>query len=128
MKLPQPGAIGIFCAGAGRVRVMRGATKAFRELREGQNGILRRRPVERPARRSYQSPRAVGPLPAIAHHHEHARISPWVSAIVTHQRLDEAGVTSQLFVYDGLNHYFCADTGLPESRPTCSTQSRGSWN
>ena len=38
------------------------------------------------------------------------------SALVTHQRLTEAGAESDLHVYEGLVHYFFADTDLPESR------------
>ena len=38
------------------------------------------------------------------------------SGLATHQRLMELGVPSELHVYEGLIHYWFADTGLPESR------------
>lgn len=118
-ELPQPGAIGIFCAGAGQfsrgdARVI---TKAFgTNFGEGQKMEY------------FDGADWSDPLVAPIDHRELlGRFPPSLiitstrdlalsSAIVTHQRLDQAGVTSQLFVYDGLNHYFFADTGLPESR------------
>ena len=45
-------------------------------------------------------------------------------ALVTHQRLLSAGVESELHVYEGLNHYFFADTELPESRHAFNVISR----
>ena len=117
--LPQPGAIGIFCAGAGQFSTgdARVITKAFgTNFGEGQK-------MEYFDGADWNDP-LVAP---IDHRELLGRFPPSLiitstrdlalsSAIVTHQRLDEAGVTSQLFVYDGLNHYFFADTGLPESR------------
>jgi acetyl esterase/lipase len=46
------------------------------------------------------------------------------SAIVTHQRLVGAGVEAELHVYEGLPHYFFADTGLPESRHAFDVMAR----
>ncbi len=118
-ELPQPGAIGIFCAGAGQFSTgdARVITKAFgTNFGEGQKMEY------------FDGAEWNDPLVAPIDHRELlGRFPPSLiitstrdlalsSAIVTHQRLDEAGVTSQLFVYDGLNHYFFADTGLPESR------------
>ena len=45
-------------------------------------------------------------------------------AIVTHQRLVAAGVDADLHVYEGLSHYFYADTGLPEARDAFSVMAR----
>ena len=76
----------------------------------------------------------VGPL----HHPERlARFPPTLvitstrdgalnSAVVTHQHLVgvRVGVEAELHVYDGLTHYFFADTTLPESRHVFDVISR----
>ena len=38
------------------------------------------------------------------------------AGVVAHQRLVAAGTYSQLHVFEGLVHYFFAETGTPESR------------
>lgn len=117
--LPQPGAVGIFCAGAGRFGIGDAAviTAAFGE-RLGGDGSM---PYFDGA--DWDDP-MVAPL---RHPELLARFPPTLvitstrdgalsSAIVTHQRLVAAGVESDLHVYEGLMHYFFADTSLPESR------------
>lgn len=117
--LPQPGAIGIFCSGAGQFGTgdARVITKTFGTNFGGGQEM-----------KYFEGARWSDPLVAPIDHRELlSRFPPSLiitstrdlalsSAIVTHQRLDEAGADSRLFVYDGLNHYFFADTGLPESR------------
>ncbi len=118
-ELPQPGAIGIFCAGAGEFGTGDAAviTDAFNTtLGNGEvpayfAGVRHDDPL-------------VGPL---YHPDLLAKFPPTLlitstrdgalsSAAITHQRLVEQGVRSDLHVYEGLHHYFFADTALPESR------------
>lgn len=117
--LPQPGAIGIFCAGAGQFSTGDAGviTKAFgtnfgdwqeMEYFDGadwSDPLVA--PIDHPGLLSRFPPSLIITS---------TRDLALSSAIVTHQRLDEAGADSRLFVYDGLNHYFFADTDLPESR------------
>ncbi len=126
-ELPQPGAIGIFCAGAGQFSTgdARVITKAFgTNFGEGQkmeyfDGADWNDPLVAPI--DHRELLGSFPPSLIITSTRDLALS---SAIVTHQRLDEASVTSQLFVYDGLNHYFFADTGLPESRHLFDTIAR----
>ncbi|MBW2273806.1 MAG: alpha/beta hydrolase fold domain-containing protein [Deltaproteobacteria bacterium] len=116
--LPQPGAVGIFCAGAGKFAVGDAAVigAAFGEFEGGGeldyfadadwNDPLVA-PIEHPALLSRFPPALIVTS---------TRDGALSSAIVTHQRLVGAGVEAELHVYEGLPHYFFADTGLPESR------------
>lgn len=117
--LPRPGAAGIFCAGAGAFGVGDAAviTTAFGERLGGDAEIA-----------YFEGADWANPLVAPLDHPEFLRRFPPTlvitstrdgalsSAIVTHQRLVGIGVESDLHVYEGLSHYFFADTSLPESR------------
>jgi acetyl esterase/lipase len=118
-ELPQPGAAGIFCAGAGMFGAgdARVITAAFGENLGGDA-----------ARSYFEGADWSDPLVApIDHRDLLGRFPPTLiitstrdgalsSAIVTHQRLVGVGNESELHVYEGLMHYFFADTSLPESR------------
>jgi acetyl esterase/lipase len=117
--LPQPGAVGIFCAGAGEFGIGDASviTAAFGE-RLGGGGELA----------YFEGASWSDPLVAPLDHPDLLRRFPPTlvitstrdgalsSAIVTHQRLVGVGIESDLHVYEGLMHYFFADTSLPESR------------
>lgn len=116
--LPQPGAVGIFCAGSGEFMV--GDSVIINEAL-GQFGGSDE--IEYFAGADWEDP-LVAPIhhPALL-----ARFPPTLvitstrdgalsAAIVTHQRLIGAGVAAELHVFEGQPHYFFADTGLPESR------------
>lgn len=117
--LPQPGAIGIFCSGAGAfglgdsIPISEALGTAFGagevmdyfENADWTDPLVA--PVDHPDLLSRFPPTLV-----ITSTRDMA-LSP---AIVTHQRLVAAGVHTDLHVYEGLVHYFFADTGLPESR------------
>lgn len=123
--LPAPGAVGIFCASAGR-------------LGDGDSGYtapaLNARPVPPPgaadgiARLAYfEGADPTDPLVSPVDHPDVlAQFPPALlitatrdmamsSALHTHRQLVKAGVTAELHVWDGLQHFFFADVGLPES-------------
>jgi acetyl esterase/lipase len=118
-ELPQPGAIGIFCAGAGRFGSGDAGpiTEALGATMPGAGEM-----------KYFEGADWKDPLVAPIDHPEVLRRFPPTlvvtstrdlalsSALVTHQRLVGAGVESELHVYEGLMHYFFADTELPESR------------
>ncbi len=117
--LPQPGAVGIFCAGAG---VVGGGdalliSDTFGTNFAGDRGM----PYFEGA--DLDDP-LVSPL---GHPDILARFPPTLvitstrdlamsAGLATHQRLLEQGAHSELHVFEGLTHYWYADTGLPESR------------
>jgi len=117
-NLPQPGAIGIFCAGAGRFGVGDSLpiSRLFgSDMPLGDIAYLRDVDI---------SDALVSPLDHAA---LLARFPPTLvvsstrdfalsPALATHQRLVAAGVEAELHVYEGLDHFFFADTELPESR------------
>jgi acetyl esterase/lipase len=117
--LPQPGAVGIFCAGAGGMGAGDAAviSDAFGTNFAGDHKMAYFEDV------SWNDP-LVSPL---EHPELMARFPPTLvitstrdlamsSGLATHQRLVAQGVRSELHVYEGLIHYWFADTGLPESR------------
>ena len=126
-ELPQPGAIGIFCAGAGEFGVGDAGviTGAFGEDHGGERTMP-----------YFEGADWSDPLVAPIDHPDLLRQFPPTlvitstrdgalgSAIVTHQRLVGVGVESELHVYEGLMHYFFADTSLPESRQVFDVTSR----
>ena len=124
--LPQPGAIGIFCAGGGYV--LGGdsdvISDSFGSKLDGKNivyfdGADLNDPLVAPITESKLLSRF--PHTLIINSTRDFTLSP---ALVTHQRLLSAGVESELHVYEGLNHYFFADTELPESRHAFNVISR----
>jgi len=117
--LPQPGAAGIFCAGAGRFGVGDASviTSAFGERLGGDgsmayfDGADWNDPLVAPI----DHPELLGRFPPTLIITS-TRDGALSSAIVTHQRLIGVGRDSELHVYEGLMHYFFAETSLPESR------------
>jgi acetyl esterase/lipase len=117
--LPLPGAIGIFCAGAGEfghgdsmpITEALGTAFGDGEVIDYFEGVDWSDPLLSPA----DHPELLGRFPPslIITSTRDMAMSP---ALVAHQRLTAAGVESDLHVYEGLVHYFFADTGLPESR------------
>lgn len=120
--LPQPGAVGIFCAGAGRFFVgdaLLTTPLLSKVPSSGQGGESEMV--------YFEDANWDDPLVAPLHHPAvlaefpptlvitSTRDMAMSSALVTHQRLLSAGVSSQLHVYEGLEHYWYMDTGLPES-------------
>lgn len=117
--LPQPGAIGIFCAGAGDFMVGDAALIAD-TLKTRLGGD---EPIAYFDGASWQDPL----LAPINHPDVLSRFPPSLiitstrdmalsAAIAAHQRLVGVGAASELHVYEGLTHYFFSDTDLPESR------------
>jgi acetyl esterase/lipase len=117
--LPQPGAIGIFCAGAGVIGSgdsgpiadlfgtnLGGTSKlAYFEGASWDDPLVA--PQEHPAVLAQFPPTLLITS---------TRDFAMSTALVTHQRLVSANIEAQLHVYEGLNHYFFADTELDESR------------
>jgi acetyl esterase/lipase len=117
--LPQPGAVGIFCAGAGGMGA--GDSAVISETFGTNFAGDRKMAYFEDA--SWEDP-LVSPL---EHPDVMALFPPTLvitstrdlamsSGLATHQRLLSQGVRSELHVYEGLIHYWFADTGLPESR------------
>jgi acetyl esterase/lipase len=117
--LPQPGAIGIFCAGAGQIGP---GDSGYIDDLFGTN-LGGTDDIE-----YFQNVDWQNPLVAPQEHPELlAKFPPTLlitstrdfamsTTLVTHQRLTGVEVDAQLHVYEGLNHYFFADTELEESR------------
>ena len=114
--LPQPGAIGIFCAGAGGMAEGDAAviTEAFGTQLGGDMTYFEGQDWKDPLISPLWHPElmAVFPPTLIIASTRDLALS---SALATHHVLVEQDVDSELHVYEGLNHYFFADTGLPES-------------
>ncbi|MFK8019474.1 MAG: alpha/beta hydrolase [Pseudomonadales bacterium] len=117
--VPQPGAIGIFCSGAGRFGTGDAAIVADvlgTKLGDGEEmAYFKNASWDDPLVAPQQHPVLLGKFPAtlIITSTRDLALS---SALVTHQRLIAAGVDAQLHVYEGLGHYFFADTELDESK------------
>jgi len=116
--LPQPGAIGIFCSGAGFFMVGDAAlisdtlgTKLGPDELVYFDGASWDDPLVAPI--DHPGLLSTFPPSLIITSTRDLALS---SAITTHQRLIGAGASSELHVYEGLRHYFFSDTGLPESR------------
>ena len=125
-NLPMPGAAGIFCAGAGRFG--QGDSVAIADLFnsslssgeityfEGADWASELvAPLEHDAVMKYFPPTLLI---------SSTRDFSMSSTLVTHQRLVELGVEADLHVYEGLNHYFFADTELKESRHAFEVMAR----
>ena len=125
-QLPQPGAIGIFCAGAGRVDEGDSVTIADHF---GTN--LGGGPIEYFAQARWDDP-LVAPVnhPAVLAHFpdtliiSSTRDFAMSAALHTHYQLVAQGVPSELHIYEGLRHYFFADTELPESQHAFDVMAR----
>ena len=125
--LPRPGAIGIFCAGAGgmgegdaslitaalRVPSPGGGSMAYFEGADMRDPLVS--PAFTPAILAQFPPTLV--LTG-------TRDMALSSALFTHGQLIAAGVDADLHVFEGLGHYFFADTTLPESKQAFSIMAR----
>lgn len=124
--LPQPGAIGIFCAAAG-VNVGGDSDVITKAL-----GVqFPNMPIDYFEDADLNDP-LVSP---VAHPEVLAKFPPTLiinstrdffmsAALDTHRRLLDAGVESELHVYDGLEHFFFGDTSLPESKHAFNVTAR----
>ncbi len=125
--LPQPGAVGIFCAGAGDFLVGDAALIAdtLKTKLGGDEEIayLSDASWEDPLVAPINHPDLLGRFPPslIITSTRDLALS---SAIATHQRLVGAGAHSELHVYEGLSHYFFSDTDVPESRQAFAVMAR----
>lgn len=124
--LPRPGAVGILCAGASEFGKGDSAviTEAFGENLGGGElayfeGADWNDPLVSPAVDRGLLSRFPPTLVITS-----TRDLALSQAIVTHQRLVDAGAESELHVYEGLGHYFFMDTGLPESRAVFAVMAR----
>jgi epsilon-lactone hydrolase len=118
--LPRPGAIGIFCAGAGGTGEgdSRLIVEALRPSGPGGSGSVAyfegadlRDPLVAPVFTPTVLARFPPTLVIAA-----TRDMALSAALYTHTALVAAGVESDLHVWEGLGHYFFADTELPESK------------
>lgn len=125
--LPQPGAIGIFCAGAGEFFVGDAVyiDEALNTSLGGEGGIdyFEGASWDDPLVAPITDSDLLGRFPPslIITSTRDMALS---SAVATHQRLIGAGAESDLHVYEGLVHYFFSDTGIPESRQVFDTIAR----
>ena len=117
--IPQPGAIGIFCSGAGRFASGDAAIVADvlgTRLGDGEEmAYFKNASWDDPLVAPQQHPTLLSKFPStlIITSTRDLALS---SALVTHQRLIAEGIDAQLHVYEGLGHYFFADTELDESK------------
>lgn len=117
--LPRPGAIGIFCAGAGGMGEgdARLITAALHVPPPGSlamayfEGADMRDPLVAPS----FTPAVLAQFPPTLIL-TGTRDMALSSALYTHIQLIAAGVDADLHVFEGLGHYFFADTTLPESK------------
>ena len=125
-NLPMPAAAGIFCAGAGRFG--QGDAVVISDLFKTNSsggemaylqGVDWGSPLVAPLKHDTVM-KKFPPTLLISSTRDFAMSS----TIVTHQRLVELGVEADLHIYEGLNHYFFADTELKESRHAFEVMAR----
>ncbi|KAA1189605.1 alpha/beta hydrolase [Pseudohalioglobus sediminis] len=116
--LPQPGAIGIFCSGAGQYGTGDAAviTRAFGTAlgEDGEVAYFEGQDLGDPLVLPQDHPALLARFPPTLLITS-TRDGALSTAAITHQRLVGAGVRANLHVYEGLHHFFFADTDLPES-------------
>lgn len=125
--LPRPAAIGIFCSGAGEFG--KGDAEIISELVGSR--LSAGDEIAYFSDASWNDP-LVSPQedPGLLRRFPETLIITSTrdlalsGALVTHYRLLEQGVYSQLHVYEGLGHYFFADTELKESKHVFNVISR----
>lgn len=118
LGLPQPGAIGIFCSGAGDFLVGDAALISDTlgtNLGDGEMAYFDGASWSDPLVAPINHPELLAKFPPslIITSTRDLALS---SAIATHQKLIGAAAKSELHVYEGLTHYFFSDTDLPEAR------------
>ncbi|NND66632.1 MAG: alpha/beta hydrolase fold domain-containing protein [Halioglobus sp.] len=124
--LPQPGAVGIFCAGAGDFFVGDSVQidKVLKtSLGEGDISYFEGADWNDPLVAPINHPELLSRFPPSLLITS-TRDMALSSAVATHQRLVGAGADSDLHVYEGLTHYFFSDTDLPESRQVFAVTAR----
>ena len=114
----MPGAAGIFCAGAGRFG--EGDSVAIADhfktnLNSGEIVYLKNVNWQSELAAPLQHGNIIKKFPPTLLISS-TRDFAMSSTLVTHQRLVDMGVETDLHIYEGLNHYFFADTELKESR------------
>ncbi len=128
-RIPLPGAIGVFC---GSLHVFEAGDSAQIHPRLGsaQSGIPPAKPIDSFGMRDayFAGTHVTDPLavPAVSKEVMKAfpptlfmtgtRAPEMSSAAQSHLELKELGVKSELLLYDGMDHGFYTDPGLPESR------------
>ncbi|MFK7733508.1 MAG: alpha/beta hydrolase, partial [Pseudomonadales bacterium] len=117
-ELPKPAAIGIFCSGAGEFG--KGDAAIISDLvgsrlSGGEIEYFSDASWNDPLVSPQEDPQLLSRFPdtLVITSTRDLALS---GALVTHYRLLEQGVYSQLHVYEGLGHYFFADTELKESK------------
>lgn len=118
LGLPPPGAIGIFCASAGKFGTgdAQVITKAFGSaLGDGEIEYFENASWDDPLVAPQDHPEVLAKFPPTLLITS-TRDGALSGALVTHKNLISAGVYAQLHVYEGLEHYFFADTELEESK------------
>lgn len=118
--LPRPGAIGIFCAGAGGTgegdsRLIVEALRPSGPRGSGSIAYFEGADMRDPLVAPVFTPAVLAEFPptlVIAG----TRDMALSAALYTHTALVDADVESDLHVWEGLGHYFFADTELPESK------------
>ena len=125
--LPRPGAVGIFCASAGGIGEgdSRIITDAFRvpPLGSGRLDYFEGADMRDPLVSPVYSAEVLAQFPPTLIITA-TRDMAMSAALYTHQRLVASGVEADLHVFEGLSHYFFADTGLPESREAFAIMAR----
>jgi len=118
-KLPQPGAIGIFCASAD-ARFggdSRSFSRPFQAIgpNTAPRNYFRDADLTNPLASPILSPDILKTFPPTLIITA-TRAMELSSAVNTHRELVKAGVDAELHVWDGLGHFFYSDIDLPESR------------
>ena len=118
--LPQPGAVGIFCAGIGGEFNKGDSISIANSMGARYDGGKKidyfentdwKSPLAAPA--NYPELLSRFPPSLIITSTRDQALS---GAIIAHQRLRAAGAQSDLFVFEGLPHFFFTETSTPESR------------
>ncbi len=125
--LPRPGAVGIFCSGAGQYGSGDAAviTRAFGTAMPDDGAVVyfEGQSLDDPLVLPQGHPEVLKKFPPTLLITS-TRDGALSTAALTHQQLVALGVRADLHVYEGLHHYFFADTDLPESRHVFSVIAR----
>jgi acetyl esterase/lipase len=125
--LPMPGAVGIFCAGAGQfglgdstaIAALFGSDTGGKKTPEYFDGADWQSPLVNPLLDSSLMAR-FPPTLLISSTRDFAMSA----TLATHQQLVALEKVSELHIYEGLIHYFFADTELTESQQAFAVMSR----
>ncbi|MEJ0040285.1 MAG: alpha/beta hydrolase [Gammaproteobacteria bacterium] len=127
-RLPRPGAIGIFCAGAGASESARGDSRRFEGMLDAswQIGALMyftpavsdyfpTEAVNDPLVSPVESPATLAKFPPTLLI-SGTRDMALSNVVHTHAQLVKAGVEADLHIWDGMGHNFLLEMDLPESK------------